>query len=214
MSAEIFRFVTVRPPKQADTAAASTGLMDLGQAKSLLAGALRQARPAGTRSSLVAIASKFVASADFASGPGKIDTKLLAFTSALQRLPAPDFAKAAAQAFSTAFNTTPASFVQSAAYTTSYAQVADSIVAAVIAGSVSPKLQALLTRVARALWLVGRLAAGSLPLRREFLSTPILLPDGIFPLPVSGAEAAGPPKTLSPQCAPAVSRTFRMRSRV
>ena len=188
MSAEIFRFVTVRPPKQADIAAASTSVMDLGQAKSSLAGALRQARPAGTRSSLTAIASKFAASADFVSGPGKIDPKLLAFTSALQRLPVPDFGKAATQAFSTAFNTTPASFLQSAAYTAAYAQVADSIVAAAIAGTVSPKLQALLTRAARALWLAGRLAAGSAPSRREFLSTSILLPDGIFPLPVSGAD--------------------------
>jgi hypothetical protein len=86
MSAEIFRFVTVRPPRQTDTSV-STGVVDLGLAETPLAGSLRDARPVGTRATMTAIAQQFIASPEFINGSAKVDPKLLAFTSALLRLP-------------------------------------------------------------------------------------------------------------------------------
>ena len=188
MTDEIFRFVMLRPPRQADDTAASTGLVDLGLARTPLAGALRDARPAGTRAAMTAIAGKFIGSPDFVGSSAKVDAKLLAFTFALLRLPELDFGKAAGQAFSAIFDTTPATFVTSPAFNTAYGHIADSMVASAIDAGIAPKLRSLLVRAARSLWLIRRLAANDAMSRREFLQAPILMPEGIFPLPVAAAD--------------------------
>jgi hypothetical protein len=66
--------------------------------------------------------------------------------------------------------------------------IADSIVASAIGGGTSPKLRSFLVRAARSLWVIGRLAANETISRREFLRVPILMPEGIFPLPLTGAD--------------------------
>jgi hypothetical protein len=187
MSAEIFRFVTVRPPRQTDTSA-STGVVDLGLAQTPLAGSLRDARPTGTRATMTAIAEQFIASPEFINGSAKVDPKLLAFTSALLRLPDLNFGNAARQAFAAVFDSTPANFVQTPAFSTAYGHIADSIVAAAIDGGITPNVRALLVRTERSLWLIRRLAANDSLSREEFLRAPVLMPQGIFPLPVSGAD--------------------------
>jgi hypothetical protein len=188
MSSEIFRFVTVRPPQQADPRAIADGVIDLGRSKSALADALRKVRISGTRSGMVRLAADFTASTDFVDSAPKLGGKLAEFVGALHQLPDEQFWAAAKQAFEDSVGGTPASFVKTEAFTTSYARTSDSIVAALIDSSVSPSGRALLVRSARAIRLIRRLADASPLTRSAFLGAPLMVPAGIFPLPVGDVD--------------------------
>jgi hypothetical protein len=190
MSSEIFRFVTLRPPQQAD-ADATANVVDLGLSPSPLTNSLRALRLDGARSGMVDLAAKFILSNDFIGSQSKLSQPLLDFTGALQSLPDQDFSTGAGQAFTRIFSMTPAVFTASAAFKTAYTQTADSIVAATIDSSVAPKVRGLLVRTARALALIRRLG-GTAPLSRSaFSSAPLVLPAGIFPLPLADAGEIG-----------------------
>jgi hypothetical protein len=185
MSSEVFRFVTIRPPQQVDPGE-TANVVDLGLSPSPLTDSLRTLRLAGSRSGMAGLVAKFIVSSDFIGSPGKLSQSLLDFTATLQRLPDQDFWTGAGQAFTTIFKATPAAFMSGSTFKTGYVQTSDSIVAATIDGSVASKVRGLLVRSARALWLIRRLAAAAAPLSRSaFLSAPLVLPDGIFPLPVA-----------------------------
>jgi hypothetical protein len=158
MSSEVFRFVTIRPPQQVDTVETSDNAVDLGMSKSSFTDSLRKLRITESRANMVGAATKFIGSADFIDSSRKLDKTVLDFTTALQRLPEEGFWNGASQAFTRIFSAAPVDFVKRGAFTKPYVQTADSIVAATIDGSVSPKVRSLLVRSARTLWLIRRLA--------------------------------------------------------
>ena len=184
MGSEIFRFVTVRPPHEvASVQAAAAATIELGITATEFADSLRALRATGSRARMVEAAAAFVASAGFVGSASKIDAPYLQFMAALRALPEQGFPAAAGQAFTQAFNTTPAALVQTGAFGAFYAGVSDSIVAATIDSTVAARVRALLVEAARALGLIRRMASGASVTRGAYASAPLVLPAGIFPLP-------------------------------
>lgn len=189
MGSEVFRFVTVHPPQQvASLRAAAATTVDLGLSATPFADNLRTLRSAGSREGMVDAAEAFVASAGFINSPAGIDQRYQDFMAALRLLPEQNFTSAAGQAFTSAFNTTPAAHVQTDAFGAFYARTSDSIVAATIDGSVLPKVRALLVELARALGLIRRLASAASVTRSGYANAALVLPSGIFPLPAAVAD--------------------------
>jgi hypothetical protein len=188
MSSEVFRFVTLRPPAEADVSDPGDNVVDLSLSESPFITSLRELRISGTRQSITQMAAKFIVSGNFIDSTAKLDKKLVDFAAEVQRLPDQDFWTRAQQAFKRIFNVAATEFVKSDAYATPYGQIAESIVAAAVDASVPSKVRAQLVRSARALWLIARLADARPFSRRTFVSAPLLLPDGILPLLVDGAD--------------------------
>jgi hypothetical protein len=184
VSSEVFRFVTVRPPQDVNVLQASAGAnIDLGAWTTPFADSLRVLRTAGDRAGMIAAATAFINSDAFVGSPRKIDKTYLDFMAALRALTDQNFCSAAEQAVNAIFKDKPSAVVKTDAFIAFYSRVADSIVAAAIDTSVTPKVRGLLTSSIRALWLIRRLAASAKLSRSVFLSAPLVLPRGIFPLP-------------------------------
>ncbi|MDQ3705845.1 MAG: hypothetical protein M3437_11575 [Chloroflexota bacterium] len=200
MSSEIFQFVTIRPPQQQQSIDTGDDVVDLGLQTGELVDSLRKLRVSGTRSSITAVVRDFVASDGFINSPRKLDSNLKQFFLELQQFRDEDFREDAYEAFVRQFDTEPFEFVLTDEYTRPFAQVTDSIVAAMIDTAVAPAVRSFLVRAARVLWLIRWLAdtgpigrgAGARPVtRRAFLNAPLALPGGIFPLPVAGGDFKG-----------------------
>lgn len=189
MGSEIFRFVTVHPPQEvASLQAAAATTIDLGISPTKFADSLRELKLTGSRARMEAAASDFIASGGFVDSPAKIADKYLSFMAALRLLPEQNFATAAGQAFTQAFNTTPQDLIRTDEFAAFYAGASDSVVAAMIDTSVPAKVRALLVEVARALGLIRRLATGPGVTRSGYTGAPLVLPHGIFPLPPETAD--------------------------
>ena len=191
MSAEVFRFVTIRPPQQVDSGETTDTVVNLERSDSPLVDALRRARSTGSRPRVTSVAQGFVASADFIGSPRALDASVVQFIAALDGLDDREFWDGAADACKRIFGARPSSVVKSDAYLKATARTSDSIVAAAIDPSVPSKVRSLLVRVARALWLVRRLADDAPVSRRAFATAPLVLPGGIFPLPVADVDLRG-----------------------
>jgi hypothetical protein len=187
MSSEVFRFVTVRPPQDVNLLQPSAGAsIALGVWATTFADTLRSLRSDGDGADMISAATALVGSAAFIDSPRKVDKTYLDFMVALRALTDQNFWTGAGQAFTSIFNATPSAVVKTDAFIKFYSATSDSIVAATIRPSVTPKVRALLTASARALWLIRRLAAPAKLSRSVFLSAPLVLPPGIFPLPPVG----------------------------
>src|SRR4051812_20288310 len=181
MNTEIFRFVAIRPAQEVDPAASAAGTIDLDAFPTPFAGTLRSLRSDGARTGMVDAARAFIQSTAFVDSPKKIDQKYVDFTAAVRGLTDQNFWSGADQAFSAAFHgTTASALVKTDAFTKLYGQVSDSIVAATIDRSPSPKVRALLNATIRALWLIRRLAANTPLTLNAFTTAPLVLPAGIF----------------------------------
>jgi hypothetical protein len=182
--AEVFRFVTVRPPQDVDIFQQNAGAsIDLGVFTTTFADTLRALRGDGDRAGMVASATALVESTAFVDSPTKIDEPYVDFIVALRALTDQNFWSGAGTAFNNAFGTDPGAFVRTDGFIAFHGRSSDSIVAAAIVSSVPTKARELLTATARALWLIRRLAARSNLSRTVFLNAPLALPFGIFPLP-------------------------------
>lgn len=196
MSTEVFRFVTIRPPQEV-TPAEAADVIDLGLAPSPFVDSLRQLRVAGTRSGMIGAAVAFTHSAAFIDAPAKIDKPFVDFMAAVQQLPEHDFFNAAIQTFKQIFGAPPKDYVKHDVFTATYVRSADSVVAAAIDSSISAKVRALLVRIARILWLLRRMADAAPVSQQEFAGAPLVLPQGIFPLPAADAGLGANRKAIA-----------------
>jgi hypothetical protein len=184
MGSEVFRFVTVHPPQEvADPTAAVDTTVDLGLAPTPLIDALRAMRLNGARDAMIEASAAYVASVAFIGAPGRIGEPFRDFMAAVAGLPETNFWTGAGHAFTEVFHTTPGAFIRTEAFTTTYARTSDSIVAATIDTTVPARARGLLVRLARALWLIRRLAATRPLTRSAQADAPLVLPAGILPLP-------------------------------
>lgn len=184
MATEVFRFVTVRPPQDVNIFQPNAGAgIDLAAFPSPFIDTLRAIRSDGDRSGVDSTAAALVFSAAFVGSISKLDKSYADFTVAVRGLTDLTFWAGVAPAFQAAFHTDPVAFVKAEAFIGVYRRVADSVVAAAIEASVPTKTRTLLTTLARSLWLIRRLAANAKLSRSVFLSAPLIMPPGIFPLP-------------------------------
>lgn len=184
-TAEVFRFVTVRPPQDVDILQQNAGAsVDLGVFVTTFADTLRSLRGDGGRTGMIDAATALIRSTAFVDSAKKIDKPYLEFMAAVRALPDQGFFAGAGTAFGNAFNKAdPAAHIRTDAFIALHGRVSDSIVAATIVPSVPTKTRELLTTTARALWLIRRLAAKSGLSRTVFGGAPLALPRDIFPLP-------------------------------
>jgi hypothetical protein len=185
MSAEVFRFVTIRPPQEVTSVEGD--VVDLGLAQSPFVDSLRQLKAAGSRSGMIGAASTYTHSAAFIDSPQKIDKPIVDFILAVQQLPEHDFFSAATQLFKPIFGVSPKDYIKKDVFTATYLRSADSLVAAAIDTAVSAKVRALLVRIARIFWLIRRMADTAPVSRQEFVRAPLVVPEGVFPLPAADA---------------------------
>jgi len=190
MSIEVFRFVTIRPPQDPEDSG-SQAIIDLELPKSAFFDSLRRLRASASRESVLGAVTKFETTSEFIDSPRKVDQRLLDFAAAVRRLPSEGFWTQGDQAFSQIFDTTAADFLKTDAFTTPFANIAESIVAATADASVPPRVRGLLVRVVRTLWLIKRLAGSGTITQTTFANAPIVLPDGIFPLPEAEISSKG-----------------------
>ena len=211
---EIFRFVTIRPPQDVDIFQQNAGTsVDLGVFTTEFADTLRSLRGDSDRADMVSTATALVNSTAFVDSPKKIDKPYLDFMAALRSLTDQNFWSGAGTVFNSAFKTDPAAFVKTDGFIAFHGRISDSIVAATIMPSVTPKARALLTSTARALWVIRRLAAKTSMSLTVFLNAPLALPFGIFPLPPV-ATAEGDLRTAAAERAARTGARDRRRTKL
>lgn len=187
---EVFRFVTICPPRQPDPKQPPV-VIDLAFDKSTFAAQLRNQRSPGGREGMMDIAVKFVASTDFITSTTSLDPKLVAFVAALRSIPDENFWTAAQHAFDTSIGGSAQAYVNGDIFGPAFAHISDSIVAAAIDDTVNAKVRGLLVEVACALGLIRRLATSAPLTRASFANAALVMPTGIFPLPVSDPSLKG-----------------------
>jgi hypothetical protein len=196
MTAEVFRFVSVRPPQRTEEIdEANDATIRLEYPDSQFVEALRRARVAGAAGEMLAIARRFIGSDAFVGSRRAIDPPFAALTDALHRLRGPGFADAGAAAVSRILETTPAKVVTTPAYRAMWSRTADSLVAATIDDATRPATRSLLVRLARTLWAVARLADEARLTRDTFMAGRLVVPSGILPLPLVPPETPQPTST-------------------
>ena len=194
MSSEVFRFVSVRPPARIQGSSDDTVIL-LEYRGSQLAQALRDAWAPGAALTMIAMARRFASSDEFVGPRGGLDRAYGAFSDAVHSLPAPEFASAANKAVQRIFATTPGDLVTTDAFKRAVMRVADSLLAVTVDDDAKATARTWLVRLARALWLVRRLADGATPSWGVFSAGRLVLPAGILPLPgpvVKPRDPAGP----------------------
>lgn len=192
MSAEIFRFMTIRPPQAAPPGAAKN-IVDLTTVRSDLLGSLAEKKKADSREGMEKIAKAFVArDASFIDLRRKVDPKFLAYHEAVLALEEQRFGKVARERFARILGSQPSAYVDGNEFRKLLLDLAHSIVVAAIDQGVSSKVRSLLVGLARSVGLVLRLAKSSEKdyARADYFEQIILLPEGIFPLPTTKQDLA------------------------
>src|SRR6185436_99838 len=188
MSAEIFRFMTIRPPQSAPAGAAKN-IVDLTSVRSDLVQLLAAQKKVGSREGMEKIAKAFVAGdASFIDSRRKVDPKFLAYHEAVLALEVQRFGKVARERFALLLKGQPSAYVDGDKFRKLLPDLAHSIVVAAIDQDVSSRVRSLLVGLARSVGLVLRLAKSSEEedyARSDYFEQMILLPEGIFPLPTT-----------------------------
>ena len=189
MATEIFRFMTIRPPQEVDPATAGSNTVDLHDATSDFIKVLVEQSKSGSINGIRRTVQEFRKS----SNPGyidsrkKVDARFLKFYATLAGLGDKDFLKTARISFPQIFDVDPKKFVQGNDYRDLLVKVTNSIVAAAIDQAVASNVRSFLVSLAKTLGFIQRLAASpenQVNSKDDFLSQIIILPEGIFPLPV------------------------------
>jgi len=193
MSAEIFRFMTIRPP-QAAPPGAPKNIVDLTMVRSDFLESLAEQKKADSRDGMEKIAKAFVArDPSFLDSRRKVDPKFLAFHEAVLALEEQRrFGKLARERFTRILDSQPSAYVGGNEFKRLLLELVHNIVVAAIDQEVSSKVRSLLVGLARSVGLVLRLAKSEEEnyARSAYFEQMILLPEGIFPLPTTKQDLA------------------------
>jgi hypothetical protein len=190
MAAEIFRFMCIRPPQEIDPARRGSNTVDLNHATNDFIYLLIDLSKSGLISQIYRRVQEFIkpSNPEYIDSRGKVDARFLTLYEALARLEEKDFYKVARNSFLQIFNNVdPKDFIQRNDYKDIFVKVASSIVAASIDETVLANVRSLLVNLAKTLGFIQKLA--ELPenpayTKRDFQTQIIILPEGLFPLPL------------------------------
>lgn len=188
MATEIFRFMTIRPPQEVDSATAIKNSVNLNTFRSVFIESLVQQRKLGSRDGIERVIQEYrkLHDSDFIDSRKKVDVRFLSFYESLVGVGEKAFFQAARASFTKIFDVEPNTFVQENAFKELFVKVTNSIVIAAIDQNVEPKVRSLLVSLAQILGLIQKLAAwpeNQVYSIDDFRSQIIVLPEGIFPLP-------------------------------
>lgn len=193
MPAEVFRFMTVRPPQAAPSTAGKNAI-ELNATRSDFLTALAEKSKAGSRDGMEKDAAGFIArNESFIASKRRVYAKFLAFHDAVHDLDERGFLPAVRDALAGTLGATAAEVVDSGEFGKLYSDLTHSLIAAAIDLTVSAKLRGLLVGLARTVGLLIKLARSERfdYKRSEFYAQIIVLPEGIFPLPVVRHDSEG-----------------------
>lgn len=195
MAAEIFRFMTIRPPQEVDPAVAGSDAVDLNPPGSDFLLTLVAQNQSGSVNAMRRTVQEFRRSDNpgYVDSREKVDPRFLSFYVELASLGDAGFHGAARHSFQQTFDTDPETFVEEDAFTGLFGRVADSIVAAAIDATIAVGVRSLLVNLGKTLGLIQKLAG--MPVEQvyskdDFLNQVIILPQGIFPLPLIGQDVS------------------------
>ncbi|MCY7280834.1 MAG: hypothetical protein LH610_08060 [Sphingomonas bacterium] len=188
MDQEIFRFVSVRPVQDlAGPEQPQPLLLRLDRGDSEFIDSLRaNASPEG-REKLLERVRAFVRSDQFVGSRSQADVRLVDFHAKLGAISDSKFAETANDAFRDTFDAKAETFVRSDDFKSMVRALGDSVVAATIDNSVTPRTRTLLAGIASAAVVIEALAAwegerGPEFRKSDFLAAVLVLPDQLFPL--------------------------------
>ena len=187
MNPEIFRFAVVRPSEAVPQQDLNNDAIILSR-ESPLINALQQARARNSRAEMLRLAKEYVKGSNFISSSSQADKRLLQFADALTDRKTIDYNAFIRQRFQDIFNTTPVAFAATSDYSNSLRAVTDSIVASAIDTDTSAKTKFILQQLARGLKGINDLKDANPISRLTMQQFKILLPQGIFPLPLVDAD--------------------------
>ncbi len=193
MATEIFRFMTIRPPQEVDPATAGSNTVDLNNATSDFIMLLVEQSKSGSINVIYRTVQEFRKSSNsvYIDSRKKVDGRFLTFYDTLIRLGERDYYKTARTSFLQIFNADPKKFVQGNIYKDLFVKVMNSIVVAAIDQTVASNVRSLLVSLAKTVGFIQRLAGlpeDQVYSKDDFHAQTIILPEGIFPLPVAGQD--------------------------
>ncbi|PSL50180.1 hypothetical protein CLV51_1011524 [Chitinophaga niastensis] len=190
MNSEIFRFSAIRPPQQVPVATATDNSIALHKNTSPFLDALRQQRLTNSRSAMLALKDTYVKSVDFLYTTQQLDAPYAAFyVFALNGQNKLTNALLNAE-FTKDFGTTPNKIVGTDPFKALSLKVVNSLVAAIMDASITPAKKLFITKLVYLFEIIQRLSANDTRDPNLAFKAKILLPDGIFPLPLVGDSLA------------------------
>jgi hypothetical protein len=188
MATEIFRFMTIRPPQEVDSATAIKNSVNLNTFRSVFIESLVQQRKLGSRDGIERVIQEYrkLHDSDFIDSRKKVDGSFLSLYQSLAGLGEEAFFQVARTSFISIFHVEPNAFIQEDDFNEVFVKITNSIVIAAIDQIVAPKVRSLLVGLAQTLGLIQKLAAwpeNQVYSIEDFRSQIIVLPEGIFPLP-------------------------------
>ena len=195
MATEVFRFMTIRPPQEVDPAVAGNDVVDLSNVGSDFLQLLVEQNQSGSVGAMRRTVQQFRRSDNpgYIDSRKKIDLRFLTFYEALASFGDGSFGKAARDSFQQIFDTDLKTFIEEDVFADLFRKVADSIVAAAIDASIPVGVRSLLVNLAKTLGLIQKLAGmpdNQVYSKDDFLNQVVILPQGIFPLRLSGQDVS------------------------
>jgi len=187
MKPEIFRFAVMRATQPVPQQDLTNDSITLTKETPLVNG-LQQAKARNSRKDMMKLAQDFVKGNKFISSVTQVDKRYLSFADALVDQKTIDYNAFIRQRFQEIFNTTAVAFIQTPEYRNTLQAVTDSIVASAIDTGSSAKTKFILLQLARALKGISDLKESRAVSRSSMQLFKIMLPQGIFPLPLVDAD--------------------------
>lgn len=183
MASEIFRFAVVRPPQTTSLEKVTENSFFLSDLDEGLVDNLRKAKTENDKSKMIKLAQGHTKSSKFIDSAKKVDTKLIEFIDVVNSN-SKNYNQFLRENFQRIFSLTPSKFINSPVYKQTYKAISDSLVAAAIDGSVNPKSKSLIVNLTKALQVINLLVKDKPVTREQVSQIKIILPSGIFPLPL------------------------------
>lgn len=193
MRTVMFRFMAVHSPQEVDPSLAGKNSVNLNSYPTDLVAELVKQNQAGSLNGMLMAIQGYrkTNNAGFIDSRQKVDQRFLTLHEVLAGLRDAGFLQASKNAFSRVFDNDVHTFIAGKDFRDLFVRVTNSIVIAAIDPSVTPQARALLAGLAQTLGLIQKLAEPQdypAYTNRDFRTQLIVVPEGIFPLPVKGQD--------------------------
>ena len=183
MPSEIIRFVNVHPAQTALLEKTTANSFFLDASDEGLVNALRKARKQNDKPTMINLAQGVTKSSNFIDSANKADARLIEFIDIVNSK-SKNYNLFLRENFQRIFSLTPSKFLNTPVYKQTYKAVSESLVAAAIDNTVSPKSKSLIVNLTKALQVIHLMLKDTPVTREQVTQIKIILPSGIFALPL------------------------------
>ncbi|MFZ1321222.1 MAG: hypothetical protein WAT71_06660 [Ignavibacteria bacterium] len=183
MESVIISYAVVHPPQTTSTEKAAENSFYLYDADEGLVDTLRKARKESNKSQMIKLAQNYTESSKYIDSAKKADSKLMEFIDVVNSK-SKNYNQFVRENFLRIFDATPSKFIASPTYKQIHKVLTESLIASAIDDTVSPKSKSLIFNLAKALQTINLLTKETAITKEKVLQIKIVLPSGIFPLPL------------------------------